>query len=194
MKERKKKQDSDGIVQIKERQVFGGFPGGAVVKNLPANAEDKREVCSSPGSGRCPGGGNGNPLQCSCLENPRDRGVWWVSTGLQRGRHDWARMDIGLNGGILQVRPNKMDISWNHTALSISPALPPCPPQCPPSACICSDTIVTPWTSGLCCHGLCLEKIPTICCLGWAGPEIIRDSPGTFADTSSVPWLRKKKG
>ena len=88
MKKRKKKQDSDGIVQIKERRVFGGFPGGAVVKNLPANAEDKREVCSSPGSGRCPGGGNGNPLQCSCLENPRDRGVWWVSTGLQRVRHD----------------------------------------------------------------------------------------------------------
>ena len=50
-----------------------GFPGGSVVKNLPANAGD---VDSIPGSGRSPGEGNGNPLQYSCLENPMDRGVW----------------------------------------------------------------------------------------------------------------------
>ena len=50
-----------------------GFPGGSVVKNLPANAE---EVGLSPGSGRSPGGGNGNPLQYSCLDNPMDRGAW----------------------------------------------------------------------------------------------------------------------
>ena len=50
-----------------------GFPGGSVVKNLPANAG---EVGSIPGSGRSPGEGNGNPLQYSCLENPRDRGAW----------------------------------------------------------------------------------------------------------------------
>ena len=79
MKERKKKQDSDGIVQIKERQVFGGFPGGAVVKNLPANVGDERDVGSIPGSGRSPEEGNGNPLQYSCLENPMDRGAWWVT-------------------------------------------------------------------------------------------------------------------
>ena len=51
-----------------------GFPGGTgVVKNLPANAENEG---SMPGSGRSPGGGNGNPLQYSCLENPMDRGAW----------------------------------------------------------------------------------------------------------------------
>ena len=50
-----------------------GFPGGSVVKNLPANAGD---VGSIPGSGRSPGEGNGNPLQYSCLENPMDRGAW----------------------------------------------------------------------------------------------------------------------
>ena len=44
-----------------------------VVKNLPANAGDKREV---PESRRFPGGGHGNPLQYSCLENPTDRGAW----------------------------------------------------------------------------------------------------------------------
>ena len=47
-----------------------GFPGGSVVKNLPANAEGAGDVGSIPGSGRSPGGGHGNPLQYSCLENP----------------------------------------------------------------------------------------------------------------------------
>ena len=46
------------------------------VKNPPANAGDVREVGSIPGSGRFPGGGHGNPLQCSCLENPMGRGAW----------------------------------------------------------------------------------------------------------------------
>ena len=52
-----------------------GFPGGSVVKNLPANAGDTGDVGSILGSGRSPGG-NGNPLHYSCLENPIDRGAW----------------------------------------------------------------------------------------------------------------------
>ena len=52
-----------------------GFPGGAVAENLPVNAGDARDSGSIPGSGRSPGGGNGNPLQYSCLENPMDRGA-----------------------------------------------------------------------------------------------------------------------
>ena len=67
---------------------------GAVVKNLPDNARDEGDVCLIPSSGRSPGIGNGNPLQCSCLENSMDRGVWqarvhgvtkirsWLSTAL----------------------------------------------------------------------------------------------------------------
>ena len=47
-----------------------------MVKNLPANAGEVRDIGSFPGSGRSPGGGNGNPLQYSCLENPMDREVW----------------------------------------------------------------------------------------------------------------------
>ena len=48
-----------------------------VVKNLPARAgETVRDAGSIPGSGRYPGGEHGNPLQCSCLENPMDRGAW----------------------------------------------------------------------------------------------------------------------
>ena len=50
-----------------------GFPGGSVVNNLPASAED---TGSSPGSGRSPGEGKGNPLQYSCLGNLVDRGAW----------------------------------------------------------------------------------------------------------------------
>ena len=48
-----------------------------VVKNLPANAGDIRDLGSIPGSGRSPGGGHGNPLQHSSPENPMDRGAWW---------------------------------------------------------------------------------------------------------------------
>ena len=51
-----------------------GFLGGAVVKNPPANAGDGWVVGLIPGSGRSPGGGNGNPLWYSCLQNPMDRG------------------------------------------------------------------------------------------------------------------------
>ena len=46
------------------------------VRNLPSNAGDIRDTGSVPGSGRFPGGGNGSPLQYSCLENPMDRGAW----------------------------------------------------------------------------------------------------------------------
>ena len=46
------------------------------VKNLSANAGDIRDIGSVPGLGKSPGGGYGNPLQYSCLENPMDRGDW----------------------------------------------------------------------------------------------------------------------
>ena len=53
-----------------------GFPGGVVVKNLSANADDSRDIGSILGSGRSPRVGNGNPFQYSCLEKPMDRGAW----------------------------------------------------------------------------------------------------------------------
>ena len=52
-----------------------GFPGGSAGKVSACNAGDLGSV---PGSGRSPGGGNGNPLQYSCLENAMDRGTWWL--------------------------------------------------------------------------------------------------------------------
>ena len=54
-------------------KICKGFPGGSVVKNPRANVEDAGSI---PGSERSPGGGNGYPLQYSCLENPMDGGAW----------------------------------------------------------------------------------------------------------------------
>jgi len=50
-----------------------GFPGGSVVRNPPVNAGDSGDVGWIPELGRSPGGGNGNPLQYPCQENPKDR-------------------------------------------------------------------------------------------------------------------------
>ena len=91
-----------------------GFPGGSVVKNLPANAEDSRYVGLIPDSGRSPGGENGRPLQYSCLENPMDRGAWraivhrvtqsrtWLSTHSIWNVHvihqsDWGSSEPQIN-------------------------------------------------------------------------------------------------
>ena len=63
------------IYQAYQAHSERGFPGNEV-KNLPANAGDRRDVCSIPELGRSLGGGHGNPLQYSCLENPMDRGAW----------------------------------------------------------------------------------------------------------------------
>ena len=52
------------------------FPDGSVVKNIPVSAGDTGDKGSVPGLGRSPGGGHGNPLQYSCLENSIDRGAW----------------------------------------------------------------------------------------------------------------------
>ena len=59
-----------------------------VVKNPPANAGDKRNAGSIPGSGRSPVRGRDNPLQISCLEDPLDRAAWWAV--LHRVTQSWA--------------------------------------------------------------------------------------------------------
>ena len=69
-----------------EVNIKGGFPGGAAVKNLPANAGDARDIGLIPGSGRSPERGNGYPLQYSCPENSTDRGAWWAIYSSWGGR------------------------------------------------------------------------------------------------------------
>ena len=68
--------------------------GGSDVKECACNAEDPGSI---PGSGRSSGEGNGDPFQCSCLENPMRKGVLWATVmGLQRLRHD-KRLSLYLN-------------------------------------------------------------------------------------------------
>ena len=67
-----------------------GFQGGAVVKNLTANAGDARDSGSIPESGRYPGVGNGSPFQYSCMENPMDRGIW--QTTVHRFAKSWTQL------------------------------------------------------------------------------------------------------
>ena len=63
---------------------LSGFPSGSNGKGSAWNVGDPGLI---PGSGRSPGGGHGNPLQCSCLENPMDRGAWWsIVHGVTKAR------------------------------------------------------------------------------------------------------------
>ena len=64
-----------------------GFPGASVVKNPPANAGG-----TGDGPGRSPGGGNGTPLQYSCLENPMDGGAWWAT--VHGVTESWTRLTM----------------------------------------------------------------------------------------------------
>ena len=62
-----------------------------VVKNLYANVRNVRDTGLIPGVGRSPGGGHGNPPQYSCLENPMDRGAWWVTVHRVAKSRTWLK-------------------------------------------------------------------------------------------------------
>ena len=80
----------------------------SVVKNLPANARDTRDLGSIPGLGRSPGGGNGNPLQYFCLENSMDRGAWWATVhGITKS---WVQLSKAQS---VSSFLNLFLISWN---------------------------------------------------------------------------------
>ena len=75
-------------LEVLQNASFGVFmvtPGGSEVK---ASARNVGDLGSIPGSGRSPGEGTDNPLQYSCLENPRDGGAWWAAIYGIRVRHD----------------------------------------------------------------------------------------------------------
>ena len=81
-----------------------GFPGGSVVKNLPANAGDAGPI---PESGRSSGGGNGNPLQYSCLGNAMDRGAWRATVhGVAKESDTTGQLNNNNNNNLLEQKQN----------------------------------------------------------------------------------------
>ena len=85
-----------------------------MVKNPAANEGDVRDAGSIPGWGRSPGGGHGNPLQYSCLENPMDRGAWqatvhkvaqsWTQhTCMHTHRHIFGSLVLCMSGVVLSL-------------------------------------------------------------------------------------------
>ena len=85
-----------------------GFPGGTMVKNLPINAGDERDVGSSPGSGRSPGVGNGKLLKYSRLENSMDRGGWQAA----------------VHGVVKESDTSKHACTYTYIILNVSLKLP----------------------------------------------------------------------
>ena len=77
------------------------------------NSTDLREADSIPGLGRAPGGGHSNPLQCSCLENPMDRGAWWALV------HTVAKSQTQLNLVCICVTSLFTDMAGNSPFLMI---------------------------------------------------------------------------
>ena len=79
------------------------------VKNLPADAGDKRDLGSVSGLGRSPGGGHGNLLQYSCLGNPVDRGAWWaIVLGVAKSQTQLEQLNTHVHIGVLLVFPEKI--------------------------------------------------------------------------------------
>ena len=91
-----------------------------VVKNMPANAGDRRDSGSIPGWGRSPGGGHGNPLQYSFLENLMDRGAWQATQSIrsqrvrteevEHPRRSWGKIKLGrvMWKGVQSERKNDL--------------------------------------------------------------------------------------
>ena len=74
--------------KVWDYHIVQGFPDGWDSKESARNAGDPGWI---PGLGRSPGGGHGNPLQCSCLENSMDRRAWWAAVhGVAKNGHDWV--------------------------------------------------------------------------------------------------------
>ena len=88
-------------------------PGGSDSKASAYNAGDPGSI---PGSGTSPGEGNGNPLQCSCLENPRDGGAWWAAiygVAQSRTRLKWLSSSSKKPGGLQAIGSQRVGYKWS---------------------------------------------------------------------------------
>ena len=94
----------------------GGFPGGASAKESAYNTGDLGSIL---GLGRSAGGGNGNPLQYSCLKNPFDRGAWWVTV------HGVAELDITEHSHTQELLyPHGLAWGWASLAFQMVKYMP----------------------------------------------------------------------
>ena len=91
------------------------FPGVLVLKNPPGNGGDIRHVFLIPGSGRSPGGGHGNPLQYSCLENSMDRGGWRATVHGVAKSWTWLKPLGTLVIHIALLQPCSSDMNGTKT-------------------------------------------------------------------------------
>ena len=83
---------------------YGASRGVLMVKNPPANAGDAGDLGSIPGSERFPGGGYGNPLQYSCLENLMDRGPWWATVyGSQKSQTQLKQLSTCMHAHVICI-------------------------------------------------------------------------------------------
>ena len=104
-------------------------------KNLPANTFE-RDAGTTPGWGRSLGEGNGNPLQYSCLENPKDRGAWWaIIHGIEKESHViWQLNNSYLKFQFNQRPPNLQNYTLIlASAAQARPTEPPCGPFSDPT-------------------------------------------------------------
>ena len=91
-----------------------------MVKNLTANARDIRDVGLIPELERSPGGEPGNPLQCSCLENPMGRGAWWAT--VHRVAKSWTPLwQLGMHTCKKGLNKSNRNLQWSSGQHSTFP-------------------------------------------------------------------------
>ena len=94
------------------------FPGGTSGGEPACNADDIRDTGSTPGSGGSPGGGHGDPLQCSCLEGPMERGAWWATVhGVAKSR-SVVQHSAWWDVAFLFVQPHLIPYARTHPLLN----------------------------------------------------------------------------
>ena len=168
-----------------------------VVKNPLANERGIKDMGSIPGSGRSPGGGHGNPLQYSYLENPMDRGAWWVTVhGVTRSqtRLKWLYTHTQARN----LCPRAHYLLFSHSVMS-NASQPhglrhtrfPCPPS--PGRCSNSCSFSVWWhptiSSSVVPFSSCLQSFPATESFMSQLFESDGLSIGASASASVLPWI-----